>query len=175
MLTFLAQTLLTLASNWLNSFCVITNPGYYPGFFLGLKYPGMRIRCRAYFDITRTEVKNNFHKNRIPFTDATGRLIEDVAGWHRARNQQRNWETILQIIGLYTQAQDITHATHTPTGWQFEFTTEFDDVFNHSGDRLGLLKLACQGVPMFVNLDHVPDTAMLDPDVNIQFEIVGHK
>jgi len=28
---------------------------------------------------------------------------------------------------------------------------------------------------MFVNLDHVPDTAMLDPDVNIQFEIVHHK
>ena len=53
--------------------------------------------------------------------------------------------------------------------------TEFDDVFNHSGDRLGLLKLACRGVPMFVNLDHVPSTAMLDPDVNIQFEIVHHK
>jgi hypothetical protein len=134
-----------------------------------------RILVTTKFDCTTTGITGNFKANMLPFRDKQAQLIHDQVTWTRSRNQQRNWETILQIIGLYTQAQDITHATHTPTGWQFEFTTEFDDVFNHSGDRLGLLKLACQGVPMFVNLDHVPDTAMLDPDVNIQFEIVDHK
>jgi len=127
------------------------------------------------FDCTTTGIIGNFNANMLPFRDKQAQLIHDHVTWTRSRNQQRNWETILQIIGLYTQAHDITHATHTPTGWQFGFTTEFDDVFNYSGDRLGLLKLACRGVPMFVNLDHVPDTAMLDPNVNIQFEIVGHK
>jgi hypothetical protein len=38
-----------------------------------------------------------------------------------------------------------------------------------------LLKIACRGVPMFYDLDHVPKTAQLDPDQNIKFAIVDHK
>ena len=127
------------------------------------------------FDCTATGVTGHFRSNTLPFQDREGQHIRDQVEWNRSRNQQRNWETILQIIGLYTQAQDITTTVRTQQGWQFEFSTEFDDVFNDRGDPLGLLKAACQGVPMFYDLDNVPKTRMLNPESNIDFEIVDHK
>ena len=166
-----------MASNWLNSFCVITNPGYYPGFFLGLKYPGMRIRCRAYFDITRTEVKNNFHKNRIPFTDATGRLIEDVAGWHRARNQQRNWETVNQVISLRTLPEEIVPSKcieqDGQRAWQFDFVVNNPASIELDGNPVGVFESDSRDVPMLVGLDetHQLDDRLL-PGVNIMFEVI---
>jgi hypothetical protein len=127
------------------------------------------------FDCTATGVTGHFRANTLPFQDREGQQIHDQTAWNRSRNQQRNWETILQIIGLYTQAQDITPTEHSQGQWSFEFSTDFDDVFNDHGDPLGLLKSACQGVPMFDDLDHQPRTAMLEPDKNIHFAIVDHK
>jgi hypothetical protein len=111
----------------------------------------------------------------LPFDDREGQTISDQTTWTRSRNQQRNWETILQIIGLYTQAQDITPTEQADGQWSFEFSTDFDDVFSDRGDPLGLLKSACQGVPMFDDLDSQPRTAMLESGKNINFEIVDHK
>ena len=127
------------------------------------------------FDCTTTGVTGHFRNNVLPFDDREGQTVTDQVTWTRSRNQQRNWETILQIIGLYTQAQDITPTEHTNGAWQFEFSTDFDDVFSAHGDPLGLLKIACRGVPMFYDLDHSPKTAQLDPDQNIEFVIVDHK
>ena len=134
-----------------------------------------RICVTTQFDCTATGVTGHFRPNTLPFNDSEGQLIDNEITWNRSRNQQRNWETILQIIGLYTQAQDITPTEHTESGWCFEFSTDFDDVFSSQGDPLGLLKSACRGVPMFYDLDHAPKTAMLDPGKNIEFAIVDHK
>jgi hypothetical protein len=134
-----------------------------------------RIRVTTQFDCTATGVTGHFRPNTLPFDDREGQTISDQETWTRSRNQQRNWETILQIIGLYTQAQDITPTELTDGQWSFEFSTDFDDVFSAHGDPLGLLKSACQGVPMFYNLDSVPKTAMLESCKNINFEIVDHK
>lgn len=134
-----------------------------------------RIRVTTQFDCTPTGITGHFRSNVLPFDDHEGQPITDYESWCRSRNQQRNWETILQIIGLYTQAQDISNTQHTEQGWQFEFTTDFDDVFSSAGDPLGLLKKACHGVPMFYDLDHGPRTMMLDPNSNISFEIVENK
>lgn len=134
-----------------------------------------RIRVTTRFDCTATGVTGHFRANTLPFQDREGQDIQDQTAWNRSRNQQRNWETILQIIGLYTQAQDISTTEKTDQGWCFEFSTEFDDVFSDRGDTLGLLKSACRGVPMFSDLDSVPRTHMLDPDSNIEFDIVDHK
>jgi hypothetical protein len=155
-LTFLAQTLLTLDSNWLNSFCVITDPGYYPGFFLGLKYPGMRIRCRAFFDITRTE---------------------DVAGWHRARNQQRNWETVNQVISLRTLPEEIVPSKcieqDGQRAWQFDFVVNNPASIELDGNPVGVFESDSRDVPMLVGLDetHQLDDRLL-PGVNIMFEVI---
>jgi hypothetical protein len=134
-----------------------------------------RIRVTTQFDCTTTGVTGHFRTNVLPFDDREGQTVTDLVTWTRSRNQQRNWETILQIIGLYTQAQDISPTEYTKQGWCFEFSTDFDDVFSTSNDPLGLLKTACRGVPMFYDLDKQPKTAMLDPDKNIEFEIVDHK
>jgi len=131
-----------------------------------------RIRVTTQFDCTATGVTGHFRPNTLPFDDREGQVIDDEITWNRSRNQQRNWETILQIIGLYTQAQDITPTEHVDSRWHFEFSTDFDDVFSERGDPLGLLKSACRGVPMFYDLDTQPKTAMLDPDSNIEFSIV---
>ena len=134
-----------------------------------------RIRVTTQFDCTATGVTGHFRANTLPFDDREGQSITDETTWSRSRNQQRNWETILQIIGLYTQAQDISATEYIDGQWQFEFSTDFDDVFSERGDPLGLLKTACRGVPMFYDLGTQPKTAMLDPDQNIEFEIVDHK
>ena len=134
-----------------------------------------RIRVTTQFDCTATGVTGHFRTNVLPFNDREGQTVNDLETWTRSRNQQRNWETILQIIGLYTQAQDITPTEHTEQGWVFEFSTDFDDVFSAQGDPLGLLKTACRGVPMFYNLDQTPKTDMLESGKNIEFEIVDHK
>ena len=131
-----------------------------------------RIRVTTRFDCTATGVTGHFRANTLPFRDQEGQDIQDQTAWNRSRNQQRNWETILQIIGLYTQAQDISTTEKTDQGWCFEFSTEFDDVFSDRGDPLGLLKSACRGVPMFYDLDNIPKTHMLNPDSNIEFSIV---
>jgi hypothetical protein len=134
-----------------------------------------RIRVTTQFDCTATGVTGHFRPNTLPFDDREGQTISDQPTWTRSRNQQRNWETILQIIGLYTQAQDITPTEQVDGQWTFEFSTEFDDVFSERGDPLGLLKSACKGVPMFLNLDLQPQTAMLESGKNINFIIVDHK
>ena len=134
-----------------------------------------RIRVTTQFDCTATGVTGHFRPNTLPFDDREGQVIDDEITWNRSRNQQRNWETILQIIGLYTQAQDITPTEHVKGKWSFEFSTDFDDVFSERGDPLGLLKTACRGVPMFYDLDQIPKTAMLESGENIEFSIVDHK
>jgi hypothetical protein len=134
-----------------------------------------RIRVTTKFDCTATGVTGHFRPNTLPFDDREGQTISDQTTWTRSRNQQRNWETILQIIGLYTQAQDITPTEQVDGQWSFEFSTDFDDVFSDRGDTLGLLKSACQGVPMFYDLDSQPRTAMLESGKNINFAIVDHK
>ena len=134
-----------------------------------------RIRVTTQFDCTATGVTGHFRPNTLPFDDRKGQVIDNEITWNRSRNQQRNWETILQIIGLYTQAQDITPTEHVKGKWSFEFSTDFDDVFSERGDPLGLLKTACRGVPMFYDLDQIPKTAMLESGKNIEFSIVDHK
>ena len=56
----------------------------------------MQIRCRTLFDITETGVTGHFKPHRIPFRDNAGQQISDQVTWDRARNQQRNLETISQ-------------------------------------------------------------------------------
>lgn len=86
------------------------------------------------------------------------------------RNQQRNWETVLQTIGLRTQPMMI----HTPVvtesnlgdGWEFgeyyqgrhkiwlwTFAIETPDVFLLDGNMLGGLEKDFEQVPVIQGLD----------------------
>ena len=138
-----------------------------------------RITCRTQFDITATGVRNNFHRNRVPFDTAQGIRIDTDQAWNRARNQQRNWETLNQLISLRTQPFDIVPNGHDAGTWQFEFEVEHGEVYSttgYAGDLTGLVN-ECAGVPMLTGLtEKLTDQAVLvtaGPDQNIWFEPIN--
>jgi hypothetical protein len=126
------------------------------------------------FDCRPTGVTGHFRTNVLPFVDRIDQSITNFDSWNSSRNQQRNWETLLQLIGLYTQPQSISDIRMKNGRWEFEFETEFDDVFRLNDDPVGLLKQACRGVPI-INYVQQQLTALLQPDVNIWFYPKGHK
>lgn len=134
----------------------------------------MRIQCITTFDITATGVRSNFNANRIPFQDLTGRIISDMTSWTHSRNQQRNWETINQLISLRCLPHDITTPRRDQqedvTVWKFEFEVDDITMISAGTDDLGLLKQDCRGIPMITGLDETPgQIAYLDPNHNIVF------
>ena len=136
----------------------------------------MILRCRTLFDITRTDVKHAFASGRLPFQDRAGRMITDHRSWMLARNQQRNWETLVQILSLRTQPAGMTDPTFMfgqDTWWAFEFAID-DPGFLAQGDRpYGQLEEDCAMVPMLIGLtEQVKITPMLIPGINIIFEAV---
>ena len=116
----------------------------------------MKYKCSTRFDITATGVTGHFKSSRVPFTDRAGNKITDIDSWNRARNQQRNWETLTQLISLRTQISDLIEPAGHADLWTFEFDTEAD-VFHDGTDPVGVLKSDSQGVPMVTNLDNAPD------------------
>ena len=81
--------------------------------------------------------------------------------WHRSRNQQRNYETLLQIFGLRTQPQEITQPKLINGMWQFSFVSESEGVFDmhNNPDPLAGLLVDCEGVPMVAGLGEQPGIA----------------
>lgn len=119
----------------------------------------MKYACQTLFDITATGVTGHFKTTRIPFTDRAGQLITDQDTWDRSRNQQRNWETLTQILGLRTQLFDITVPVKDKSGtsWMFEFETEISGAFGPDSDPTQILRSDAEGVPMLLDLDNRPD------------------
>jgi hypothetical protein len=119
----------------------------------------MKYICQTLFDITATGVTGHFKLTRVPFKDRAGQSISDQHSWDRSRNQQRNWETLTQILGLRTQLFDMTTPVQDSTGtrWMFEFETDRDGVFGSDQDPTEVLKLDADGVPMLRELNNDPD------------------
>jgi len=90
----------------------------------------------------------------IPFEDRAGQPIQDLAAWNRSRNQQRNWETLLQILGLRAQPMDLVMPVYQDGTWEFEFAIESEGVYtiNNNADPLAGLVNDCNGVPMLTGL-----------------------
>lgn len=132
-----------------------------------------KILCRTLFDITETGVKHNFNPGRLPWRDDTGRVIEDQETWLLARNQQRNWETMLQLLSLRTQPQDLSgpqEPSDQDPWWQFEFTVDNIEALRLGEQELGQLEQDCSMVPMLTGLkERVAVTSMLIPGVNLVF------
>ena len=134
----------------------------------------MRFICKTLFDITATGVTGHFKSARIPFQDQTGNTITDYISWNRARNQQRNWETITQIISMRTQMFELTDPVHNNEFWIFEFATESDGVFGPTSDPVAILRTDAESVPMIVD-NHNELTPVLithGPKQNIWFDAI---
>jgi len=119
----------------------------------------MRFACQTLFDITASGVTGLFKSTRIPHYDRARQPIADQSDWNRSRNQQRNWETLTQIIGLRTQLFDLTDPILDSTGtrWMFEFETETAGAFGPESDPCQVLLMDAEGVPMLRNLNNCPD------------------
>ena len=119
----------------------------------------MKFACQTLFDITATGVTGHCKTTRMPFKDHAGQLIHDSDSWNRSRNQQRNWETLTQILSLRTQLFEITDPIPDQTGtrWMFEFETESDGIYGPNDDPVSVLRSDAQGVPMLRELNNDPD------------------
>jgi hypothetical protein len=130
----------------------------------------MKIQCQTLFDITATGTTGHIKPSRIPYKDLAGTRITDTESWNRSRNQQRNWETITQLISLRTQVDNLQEPAMIEDCWQFEFEVENENLFNNGADRLAVLKADCTGVPMLTGLNESIDIGtVLVIDKNIWF------
>jgi hypothetical protein len=148
-----------------------------------------RIRCHTLFDVTKTGV---FHRRPAP--DST---VEQKQEWEKQRNTQCNYDTILQVISLRSQPEDIStpkktvinfiefdnygflfeHEEDQPS-WNFDFTIAHSSVFDDGINELGLLYSDCGDVPMLkvgTEWEKLPAQLDASPELrNIYFEILSH-
>jgi hypothetical protein len=133
----------------------------------------MQIQCQTLFDITATGTTGHVKPSRMPFTDHAGTRIANIESWNHSRNQQRNWETVTQLISLRTQINMLSTPVMINDLWQFEFEVDNDDLFSADTDPLAVLKEDCTGVPMLTGLNESGINAVfLAVDKNIWFTIV---
>lgn len=122
----------------------------------------------------------------------TGIIKYSVADEHQ-RNQQRNWETVIQVLGLRTQLLRIK-----PTGflhkdlnsynfgsnyagkhkiWVFEFDVEFQDIYKVGNNDFQILIDDFTQIPIITNLDEtslfsLPIFYSFGTDKNIYFNFL---
>lgn len=137
----------------------------------------MRIRCRTYFDCSPTGVTGHCKPGNLPFVDKTGNTIRDMSDWNRARNQQRNWETVMQLISLRALPYNIAFDSVKDGVWHFEFEVDHDEAYGQDHDFSSLL-VECHGVPMVTGLEETltkqPSIHTHGPDQNLWFELVNN-
>ncbi len=114
----------------------------------------MKIQCRTLFDCTYTRVTGTFKISQVPFVDHSGQSINSFNDWTAARNQQRNWETILQMISLRAQPTIVDYPSITDSEWQFVFEVEAEGVYSSNGNvnDFSALLAECNGIPMITGL-----------------------
>lgn len=119
----------------------------------------MKFACQTLFDITATGTTGHCKATRMPFRDRAGQTIDTTESWNRSRNQQRNWETITQVLSLRTQLFDLSDPIPDQTGtrWMFEFETEATGVYGPESDPVSILRSDAKGVPMLLGLNNDPD------------------
>jgi hypothetical protein len=109
----------------------------------------------------------------------------------KERNQQRNFETLVQVLSLRTQlltlsdpqivSLDVTGSSFgsnyagVQSVWTFKFSTEQEDVFKGSSRPYGTLEADFVNVPVITGLDEtvaipVPTFIVSGPNTNIYFE-----
>jgi hypothetical protein len=136
----------------------------------------MKIRCKTVFDCSYTGVTGHYRPSQLPFVNRNGQSVTTQSEWIQSRNQQRNYETLLQIFGLKTQPLDISPPEKINNVWQFDFSIESLAVFaaHNDKDSLAGLKQDCTGVPMIADVSDIAQPLeLLEPEQNIWFEILN--
>lgn len=139
----------------------------------------MKIACKTLFDCSVTGITGHYRAAQVPFKDRASQLITDQETWNRSRNQQRNWETLLQVLGLRTQPNILVEPYCRDGVWYFEFETASEGIYDIPGNTdpvAGLLQ-DCSEVPMVLNLDEQntvkPVLCISGPSQNIWFNVIN--
>ncbi len=114
--------------------------------------------CVTLIDITKTNSVRHYHKG----------MDESEAEYNIKRNQRRNWESILQVIGLRSQPTHLTDSVmyldeeltqynfgtifSTGTLWVFNFGVEHEGIFDLPNKPLGGLLNDLHNVPIVTGL-----------------------
>lgn len=141
------------------------------------------VRCSTLFDITQTGIISRRNANN-----------EDPT-WILKRNQQCNFDTIVQAISLRSQPENITAPKKQQLSfkekhnfgllfdknikinyWAFDFDINYANVYNNGIHELGYLFLDCDKIPMIkCNTEWNKLPNYLDTDTNtrnIYFEVI---
>ena len=70
----------------------------------------MKIKVSTRYDCRRTGVTGHYRAGSAQFTDLAGQPVVNQPTWNRSRNQQRNLETLTQLVGMRTQLMSMTDA-----------------------------------------------------------------
>ena len=151
----------------------------------------MKIRCSTLFNITKTGVNTRREPN--------GLTKSEMEQWNVDRKQQANYETMLQVINMRAQPEEITDPIKTEINftkdgswgylfekhkdqvscWHFEFTVSYGSVFNDGITELGALVTDCNGVPMITGLGEwskLPNHLDISREqCNIIFEVINEQ
>lgn len=134
----------------------------------------MRLKVSTVYDCSKTGVVGHYKLGSAAFVDQAGQKVHSRETWDRSRNQQRNLETLTQLLGMRTQLVEITVPQQQDGRWSFWVEPERPDVF--LSDNLASLIGDCEGVPMIINLGESKKTGAVirssGPDQNIWFEIL---
>lgn len=108
-----------------------------------------------------------------------------------ARNQQRNWESVVQVLGLRTQLMYLSPPeivevelsqfkfgssfTGKQRVWKFRFGVEFEAIYSNADRPYGTLEQDFVNVPIITGLTEtatlpIPAFVVSGPDTNIYFE-----
>ena len=148
------------------------------------------IKCYTLFDICFTGIS----KRNPP-----ANLEEDkVKQWHVNRNRQINFDTIVQVISLRSQPEQIStveksvinlkdfqnfgfmyHDDGEQNCYVFNFSVPHKEVFEDGYSSLGALYQDCDGVPMIKlesDWDKLPSFLDSSPELrNIYFEVIPNE
>jgi hypothetical protein len=141
---------------------------------------GTKIKCSTLFDITKTNITN-----RRPPSD-----LSNPTEWQNKRNTQVNFDTLIQVISLRAQPEDISEPKVTEVKldeidkfgfsikndnpvrvWSFTFYVNYGQVFKDEEGEYGALYADCESVPMINIGNHLPAFLDISPELkNVHFE-----
>ena len=133
--------------------------------------------CYTLFDITNTGIIMPYNSNlNAMFLDTAEQPVYNEKTWERSRNQQRNWDTMVQIISMRAQPlilqsarmveDDVEfynfggHYTGVHKIWAFRFGIEAKDAYRKGDNPVYQLTEDSALVPMSTGLT---ETAAIDP------------
>jgi len=126
-----------------------------------------RYQVKTLVDISPTGIISEYRENvQLPFVDDLKNIINNQETWSISRNEQRNWETVVQCVSLRAQPVMLSEpvvenvsVTSLDFGykgkqdvWTFDFGFETPDIYLDDNDPVKLLNEQLNIIPILTGL-----------------------